>query len=421
MTFQTVNLARVVAPAFYPVHRDIKAGRHTHYWLKGGRGSTKSSFASIEIILGIMQHPGTHAVCYRKVKDTLKDSVFAQLLWAIDTLGVTHLWRATESPMRLIYMPTQQQILFRGLDKAKKSKSIKPKSGYFRYIWFEELDEFTGMEEIRTVMQSVMRGGERFCCFCTYNPPKSQRNWVNTEVAENAPDRLIHHSDYRNVPPDWLGEQFVIEAEHLRDTRPDLYAHEYLGEVTGTGTEVFQNLTFREITDEEIKRFAEFNRGLDFGYSGDPLHYTVNHYDGTRRKLYIFHELHALRMSNMVLAENILSEMSLHGGGRVCCDSEDPKSIDDLYYLGVAAYGAYKGAGSVKWGIKFLSEEVEEIIIDPVRCPNTKREFYNYALDIDPHGNVIPEYPDKDNHSIDAVRYSLERRIRARFAKGVKG
>lgn len=417
MTYPMVKLSGLIAPSFYSLHRDIQTGGHTHYWLKGGRGSCKSTFASVEIVLGMMQHQNAHAVCYRKVKDTLKDSVFAQLLWAIESLGVSHLWRETQSPMRLIYSPTGQQILFRGLDRAKKSKSIKPKFGYFRYTWFEELDEFSGMEEIRTVTQSVMRGGAKFCCFYTYNPPKSQRNWVNAQAVEPTPDRLVHHSDYRSVPSEWLGEQFVIEASHLRDTRPELYAHEYLGEVTGTGTEVFQNLTFREITDEEIKCFSELNRGLDFGYSGDPLHYTVNYYDSTRRKLYIFHEIHVLRMSNAALAKEIHEEMAFHGTGRVCCDSEDPKSIDDLYYLGIAAYGAYKGAGSIKWGIKFLSEEVEEIIIDPVRCPNTKREFYNYALDIDPHGNIIPEYPDKDNHSIDAVRYSLERRIRTRYIK----
>lgn len=411
------ELADLIARPFYPVHWDIKDGLHTHYWLHGGRGSTKSSFVSLEIILGVMQHDGANAICYRKVKETLKDSVFAQLLWAIDALGVSDYWRVTQSPMQLVYVPGDRRIYFRGLDYAKKSKSIKPRNGYFRYIWFEELDEFAGMEEVRSVIQSVMRGGERFSVFYTFNPPKSARSWVNDEASTPAPDRFVHHSDYRGVPRDWLGEAFIAQAEHLREVRPDAYAHEYLGEVTGTGTEVFRNLTFREITDDEIARFPELLRGLDFGYASDPAHYTVCHYDGTRRRLYILHELHALRLSNAQLAEAIKAEMALHGRGRVCCDSAEPKSIDDLYMLGVPAYGAYKGAGSVKWGMKFLAEEIEEIIIDPVRCPNTRREFYEYELEIDPHGNVIPEFPDKNNHSIDAVRYGCERRIRARFAR----
>lgn len=416
-----MRLTQLIAPSFYAPHEDLKGQNHTHYWLKGGRGSTKSSFVSVEIILGMMRYPGTHAVCYRKVKDTLKDSVYAQLLWAIEALGVREEWRATESPLRLVRRRTGQQILFRGLDRAKKSKSLKPKSGCFRYLWFEELDEFAGMEELRSVMQSVMRGGETFTCFCTYNPPKSPRSWVNEEVTQSHAGRLVHHSDYRSVPRAWLGEPFIVEAEHLRNVRPEFYAHEYLGEVTGTGAEVFDHLTFREIPDAEIAGFGELLRGLDFGYASDPLHYTVCHYDGTRRRLYIFYELHLLKTSNAALALKINEEMKLHGRGYVCCDSADPKSIDDLFLLGVAAYGTQKGPGSVGWGMRFLAGEIEEIVIDPVRCPNTKREFYGYTLDADANGNVIPEYPDRDNHSIDAVRYALERRIRARFARGGSG
>lgn len=415
-----VKLADLIAPAFYPLHWDVLEGRHTHYWLGGGRGSCKSTFISLEIVLGIMQHPEANAVVYRKVGATLSDSVFAQLLWAVSALGAGALWRAYRSPMRLVYRPTGQKIIFRGLDEATKSKSIKAAKGYFRYVWFEELSEFAGMEEIRSVCQSVLRGGRVFCCFYSYNPPKSLRNWVNSEALTEQTGRIVHTSDYRTVPPEWLGEEFLSGAEHLLKRAPEAYRHEYLGEATGTGTEVFRNLKLRAVEESEISQFDKINRGLDFGYAADPLHYTVNYYDAARRRLVIFYELHLLRTSNAALGGRIKAEMQAHGGehsGYVCCDSAEPKSIDDLYLLGIPAYGATKGPGSLEWGMRFLAEELEEIVIDPARCPNTAREFVGYELGVDGNGNAIPKYPDRDNHSIDATRYSLERAIRLRYAQ----
>lgn len=170
----------------------------------------------------------TNAVAFRRYGINLHDSVYEQLLWAIDKLGVSHLWKETTSPLRLTYRPTGQQILFRGADKVKKSKSIKVAKGYIKYLWFEELDEFEGPEKIRSIQQSVIRGGEQFIVFYTYNPPKSQRNWVNDPVEFSMPGMLNHHSTYLTVPKDWLGEEFIVEAEHLKEVKPESYKHEYL-------------------------------------------------------------------------------------------------------------------------------------------------------------------------------------------------
>lgn len=400
-----VRIGDIIAPSFYDAHRDIKQGKHTHYWLKGGRGSTKSSFASEEIILGIMSDPNANGIAFRKVGETLRESVFQQLLWAIDVLCVAHLWRASVNPMQLVFLPTGQKILFRGLDKAKKSKSIKLKKGYFKYVWFEELDEFAGMEEIRTVNQSLMRGGPKFVVFYTYNPPKSQRNWVNEESLQERPDRYVHSSTYLEVPPEWLGEQFFVEAEHLKNTKPEAYEHEYLGRVVGTGAEVFTNITIRKISNDEIAQFDHVRRGLDWGYAADPLHYTVVHYDKTRRRLYIFFEIHQLRLPNRKAAELIKVENP--NNREVTADSAEPKSIAELYEYGVRIRPAKKGPDSVDYGVKWL-QDLDEIVIDPERCPNTAREFYNYELELDANENFKAGFPDKDNHSIDAVRYALE-------------
>ena len=211
-----VRLSDLIAPQFYDIHWDILEGKHTHYKLYGGRGSTKSSFVSIEIILGMMQDPNANAACFRRVGNTLAESVFEQLLWAIDALEVNHLWKITLSPLRLTYKPTGQRIVFRGCDDPNKSKSIKLRHGYFKYIWYEERAEFEGDEDERKINQSLMRGGDKYVVFYTWNPPKSLNSWVNQDVLQVRDDTLCSHSTYLTVPREWLGEQFFVEAEELK-------------------------------------------------------------------------------------------------------------------------------------------------------------------------------------------------------------
>jgi len=413
-TFQKtrVRLTDVIAPSFYGAHRDVVEGGHAYYRLSGGRGSTKSSFVSIEIILGMMRDAQkgklTNAAVFRRYKESLRDSVYEQLVWAIYMLGVSRFWRQTVSPLRLTYIPTGQVVLFHGADKVKKAKSIKVSSGYIKYLWFEELDEFEGSEKIRSIQQSIIRGGEGFTVFYSYNPPKSQRSWVNDPAQWDRPDTICHHSTYLTAPRAWLGEQFISDAEHLKATKPEAYEHEYLGKVTGTGAEVFLNLTNRRITDTEISAFDRVRRGIDWGYATDPFHYAVCHYDKTRRRLYIFHEIHQARLSNRRAAQEIQRENVLNR--EIVADSAEPKSIAEMYGYGLRVVGARKGPDSVNYGVKWLSE-LEEIVIDAERCPNTWREFYGYELQCDANGNFRAEYPDKQNHSIDAVRYALQDEI----------
>lgn len=401
-----VNLRDLIAPQFYSIHWDILEGKHTHYKLYGGRGSTKSSFVSIEIIYGMMQDPNANAACFRKVKDTLAESVFEQLLWAIDALEVSHLWKVTLSPLRLTYKPTGQRIVFRGCDDPNKSKSIKVRKGYFKYIWYEERAEFPGDEDERKINQSLMRGGDKYVVFYTWNPPKSLNSWVNQDVLEEREDTLCNHSTYLTVPREWLGEQFFIEAEELRKRKILAYRHEYLGEAIGNGGKVFDNVIIRKITDEEIAIFDKIRQGLDFGFAADPLAYVRMHLNKKQRRLYIFGEIYQAALGSFKAVQQI---KRLNPENKtITADSEEPRSIDTFNELGLRVIPAKKGPGSVDHGIAFLSDDLDEIIIDPVRCPNVAREFNSYELEMDKNGNFKGGYPDKDNHSIDAVRYALE-------------
>ena len=208
-----------------------------------------------------------------------------------------------------------------------------------------------------------------------------------------------------------LGEQFIVEAKHLKLVKLFAYEHEYMGEVTATGGEAFTNLDIRKITDDEIAKFDHIARGIDWGYAADPFHYTVNHYDKTRKRLYIYYEIQMLNLSNRKAAELIKKENRYNNV--IVCDSAEPKSIAEMYDYHVRVIGAKKGADSVAYGIKWL-QDLEQIVIDPVRCPNTAREFLGYEIEKDANGNFKGRFPDKDNHSIDAVRYAMERVWRKR-------
>lgn len=401
-----INLYDYLGDAFHELADDVGNHGHTHYDLSGGRGSLKSSAISLMIPCLMIAHPGTHACVFRKVGNTIRDSVFSQYIWAIDKLGMSDLWDAKTSPPELVYKPTKQRILFRGADDPMKLKSIKAPFGYIAFTHFEEKDQFAGRKEIRNILQSTMRGGQVYWNFESYNPPISRDNWANLDSQEVRADRLCHKSTYLQAPAEWLGEQFLAEAEYVRENNEREYRHEYLGEAVGSGSEVFENLEVREITDEEINRFDRVRNGLDWGYYPDPFAFNRMQYDAAQRTLYIFDELTARKQGNKETAERLLAK-GLTREDRITADSAEPKSIADYQKFGLNCVGAQKGPGSVEYSMKWL-QQLNKIVIDPRRCPDTAKEFTSYEYERTKDGDIISGYPDRDNHHIDAVRYGTE-------------
>lgn len=402
------KLSELIAPPFHSVHIKIKQNAFTHYWLSGGRGSTKSSFISLQIVLGIMADANANANVFRKVKDTCRKSVYEQMLWAIEMLGVTEHWHQSLSPLELTYIPTGQKIVFRGSDNPNKIKATTFSKGYCKYLWFEELDEFDGMLEIRKLLQTLMRGGSKFVVFYSYNPPASINSWVNAECQYTRPDRLVHHSTYLDVPESWLGKPFILEAEELKRQDEMLYNHEYLGMATGTGGEVFRNIKLKEITRQEIDDFHVICRGLDFGFASDPSAYVELGYSRKHKAIYIFNEIYGFGMTNAALIQQI--KYMNPDNGYIIGDSAEPKSLHEMRQRGLKVQGAKKGKDSVDYGIKFL-QSLSAIYIDDAKCPHTAREFLQYELEKDAFGEFKNRYPDSENHTIDAVRYSLNNQI----------
>lgn len=399
-----IRMSEMLAPVFYDFAKDVMRHGHTHYDIRGGRGSLKSSTVSLLVPQLLIANPNTHALVLRKVANTLRDSVFNQYMWAISELGMAGLWYAKVSPMEIIYRPTGQKIMFRGADDPMKIKSIKVPFGYIAVTHFEEKDQFSGRAEIRTILQSTMRGGDKFWNFESYNPPISRDNWANVDSAEDKPNRLCHISTYLDAPKSWLGEEFLNEAEYLKQTDERAYQHEYLGLPVGTGGNVFERLELREITDDEIKRFDRIYQGIDFGWYPDPFCFIRIYYDVARETLYLIDEHYVNKMSN---EDNAVWIRDRHYNDfPITCDSAEPKSIADLRASGLDARNAIKGPGSVEYGMKWLQRR--KIVIDKRRTPNAYKEIVGYEYERNKDGEIISGYPDKNNHAIDAIRYGME-------------
>lgn len=427
-TVENLDISPHIADCYGEIHKDICEGGHEFYNLPGGRGSGKSSFIALELVNQIMKDEShmSNALVIRKWAVTLRGSVFAQIQWAIDVLGVSEHWRSTVQPMQFIY-ETGQTIRLSGLDDPTKLKSLKPIRGYFRFLWIEEFSELTGEPELRSLQQSVLRGGDRFVSFRSFNPPISTANWTNQFVERPDSKSLTFRTDYRMIPVKWLGQPFIDEAERLREINERAYQHEYLGLPVGSGSEVFPNLEIREISDEEIQEQQYVYCGVDFGFASDPACCVRVAYDRRTETIMFMDEIYRTHLSNEELA-NLIIENGLNKWDNapswfsalyntyyreemtVICDSAEPKSIADLRNYGIKCRKCHKEQGCVQYRVKWLQHR--RIVIDPERTPESAREFRNYSYKIDKGtGAVTSDLPDKDNHSIDAVAYALNDEI----------
>lgn len=406
-----INASELWPKNFNEVARSVFKHEFTEIVMAGGRGSTKSTTTSLLIIITLMQNPEYNALVVRKVSNTLRDSVYNQLKWAVQKLGVENLFNFTLTPLQATYKPTGQTIYFRGADDPLKIKSIKATNGYIAITWFEEVAEFS-YNDIETIKLSTMRGGDSYYNFFTYNPPSSTRAWVNTEFRKPRADRLFHESNYTTVPAEWLGDAFLFEAEEMKKNNERAYRNIFLGEPTGTGSNVFENIEIREITDEEINHFEWVYSAIDFGYYPDAFRFIVFSYDMKTKTIYLYYELSLLKHGNYEASEKMkefCDKNNIDRNIRIVGDSANPKDIADMRQFGWNCRGAIKGRGSLEAGFKWLQSRTK-IVIDPVRCPYGADEFSLFEFERDKKtGEVIKAYDiNQPDHTIAAMRYGTE-------------
>ncbi len=379
-------------------------GLYTHYALYGGRGSVKSTIAALLLVLTVL-YRGC-AVAIRRYKNGMKDSIFEECLTAIDRLGLGEYFTYTISPLQITCTLTGYAIYFRGLDDPQKIKSLKARKGQFKLVVFEECQEIETEAKTRSVIQTLGRGGENCSILYVFNPPNIKSHWTNQRLRESTDYLLSLLINYTDVPKSWLGKQFLDEAERLKSVDFELYRHEYLGDISGNKGLVFKNIA--EFKGDKSK-YATLQRGLDFGLAkdGDPTSYVVCHYSPSKKELYILYEWYKQDSTYPEIAQEVLKENK--NNFTVFCDSADSGGIKQLKIEGVKkAKGCKKG--KVENGVAWL-RGLNKIYIDSVACPETYREFteYSYVLQKSTGDYVLSE---KENHSIDAVRYALSEFIK---------
>ncbi|MDT0711070.1 PBSX family phage terminase large subunit [Mammaliicoccus sciuri] len=410
----SIDMSQLIPSHFHDLWRATKDRNILNIIAKGGRGSGKSSDTAIIIAQLIMRYP-VNALILRKIDNTLASSVFEQIKWAINEMQVSHLFQVKVSPMEIIYKPRGNKMIFRGAQNPERIKSLKDARFPFAIAWIEELAEFKTEDEVTTITNSLLRGelddGLFYKFYYTYNPPKRKQSWVNKkyETSFQPDNTFVHHSTYMNNP--YIAKEFIKEAEGARERNEMRYRWEYLGEAIGSGVVPFNNLQIETIPQDLYDTFDNIRNAVDFGYATDPLAFVRWHYDKKKRIIYAMDEYYGVQISNREFADWL--HKNNYQSDDIYADSAEPKSIAELKKEhGIKRIkGVKKGKDSVEYGEQWL-DDLQAIVIDPKRTPNIAREFENIDYETDKDGNVKPRLEDKDNHTIDATRYALERDMR---------
>lgn len=404
ITSDFVEIYRIVHEAFageIDIHEIIS---------KGGRGSIKSNFWGNVAYETIRQDPQAHVVYTRRYKVDLRSSVYNQFLKTVIRYNDLDNWDFKQSPMCAVYKPTGQIVMFVGADKPISLKSFNVPFGYVKLLIHEECDEMAGVEQMDNIEDTFLRSDTPALDIKIFNPPKSKNNFMNQYVEEckTKPHTRICHSYYYNVPVKWLGERFFERAEEFKVRKPLYYRNNYLGEVTGTGGGIFDNVEERTITDAEIENMPFFYHGLDFGFE-HPQTFEKAYYDDETDTLYCVAEVFAKKCKNSVFARKIKQYIT----EEIICDSARPDAIAELQDWGFNAIGAKKRWGSGK-GRDYCWEWMQQttkIVVDPVRCPNLAHELTTLEHEQLKDGTFSDAYPTLGEDCVMALIYGLNRVI----------
>lgn len=399
-----VNIAKAVGKGY----RDFWNFKGRYRLVKGSRGSKKSTTISFWIPYMMMKYPLANTLIVRRVFNTHKDSTYTQLKWAINRLGVSHLWKFSKSPLEITYLPTGQKILFRGLDDPMSITSITVEHGHLCWCWFEEAFQVMNEDDFNKIDMSI-RGelpkGYFKQITLSFNP-WSEKHWLKKrffDAASTDDDIMAITTNY--MCNEFLGDDDRSLFDKMKVNNPRRFNIEGLGNwgiAEGLIYENFEELDFN-IDDIKKRNNVKSAFGLDFGYTNDPSAFIASLVDLDNKEIYIFDEHYQKGMSNKMIADMI--KYKGYTKEVITGDSSEPKSIDDIKRMGIYRLkGAKKGKDSILNGIQFIQDF--KVYVHP-KCENTIIELSNYVWD-NKEGTIINKPVDDYNHLMDALRYSLE-------------
>ena len=372
---------------------------------KGSRASKKSKTSALWFIVNLMKHPAANLLVVRATYNTLRNSCFTELKWAISRLGVQQYWQINLSPLEMTYLPTGQKIYFRGLDDPLKVTSITVDVGVLCWLWIEEAYEIDSEESFDTLDESI-RGQVPDGLFkqitLTFNP-WNEHHWLKKRFFDT-PDNDVLAKTTNYLCNEFLDCADLRVFERMKRDNPRRYQVAGLGNWGMVDGLVYENFREAEFELSDLPDTARSFFGLDFGYTNDPTAFWAGMVDEKSKKIWVFDEMYERGMSNERIAERI-AEMG-YAKEVITADSAEPKSIDRLRTLGLRRVrAAQKGKDSILNGIDRIQDY--ELIVHPC-CKNFIVEIYNYTWAKDKFGRTINKPIDDFNHLMDAMRYALE-------------
>lgn len=370
----------------------------------GGSSSGKSFFVAQRTILDVLLY-GRNYLVVRQVANSIKRSVFNQLVKTIADMNLVNEFEVNKGDMVITCKRNRKQIYFAGCDNIEKLKSITPINGVITDVWMEEATEIA--EADYRQLKKRLRGRSHVPkrMILSFNPIIKE-HWIYREFFGNWDDsKNFYRDEQLIILKTTYKNNLFLEADDIYDLEheKDRYYYEVytLGNWGVLGKVIFKNWHTEDLSDR-IASFDNIYNGLDFGFAEDPNALVRCHLDQKRKIIYIFEEMVQAGMHDDQLAEELKTRI---GTQYITCDSAEPKSIDDLCRRGIRAKGAVKGADSINFGIRFL--QGYEIIVD-VKCQVIKNELQTYHWQEDKYGNAMKKPVDRDNHCLDALRYAVE-------------
>ncbi|PUZ34313.1 PBSX family phage terminase large subunit [Staphylococcus nepalensis] len=402
MTTATINLnfpkpAKVFNRNIFNILTDYSHFTEVHY---GGGSSGKSHGVVQKVVLKALQdweYP-RKILWLRKVGATIADSLFQDVKGCLVDFKIWDFceWNKTDNRVTL---PNGAVFLFKGMDNSEKIKSIKGISD----VVMEEASEFHLNDYTQLTLRLREKKHLNKQIFLMFNPV-SKLNWVYKYFFTGEPHKntLIQQSSYKDNK--FLDEMTRQNLEDLASRNPAYYKIYALGEFATLDKLVFPKHTERLISPDEVKHLPSYF-GLDFGYINDPSALIHVKIDTKNKQLYIIDEYVKTGMLNDEIA-NVIKQLG-YAKERITADSAEKKSIAEIKRKGIERIKpAMKGADSIMSGIQFISQF--DIIVDE-RCTKTIEELNNYTWKKDKNTDEYYNEPvDTYNHSIDALRYSVE-------------
>lgn len=402
MTVKRVSLQAMIGGGY----SDFWTNKSRYRVVKGSRGSKKSKTAALNRITRIVQYPESNYLCVRRYANTLRNSIYSDTKWAISRLGLDAFFYCTVSPMEIIYIPTGQKILFRGLDEGTKVTSISVSKGVLNFVDIEEAYEIDedDFDKLDMSIRGEMPEGYFKQITLLFNP-WSANSWLKKRFFDD-PDENTFIKTTTYECNEWLDDADRRVFELMRIKNPRRYQIEGLGEWGIAEGLIYENWVVKNFDVEALRKTTTSSFGLDFGFT-DPTAFIAMLVDKQNYTLYIFDEWYKTGVTNKDIAQYLIQVG--YAGQRIICDSAEPKSIQELRDHGIShAEGSRKGKDSVNHGIQLI--QGYKIVIMP-HCKEFIKEISNYCWAKDKAGKATDKPEHEFSHGMDAMRYGLSKTL----------